>query len=72
LQAEVSRLPLDKISRPGEIVEVHPGRGLMIATGRGVLVLTRLQPEGRAVMQVAQYVAGQRDPLEGRMFSINP
>jgi methionyl-tRNA formyltransferase len=69
VEAQASRLPSDEPARPGQIIGTHPHRGITIATGEGILVLKRLQPESRPVMGAAQYLVGQRQSLVGRIFS---
>jgi methionyl-tRNA formyltransferase len=44
---------------PGEVLAAGP-EGLEVACGEGSLVLTRLQPEGKRVMQVGEFLAGHR------------
>jgi methionyl-tRNA formyltransferase len=62
-------------SRPGEArSEAPPGsvlgteaNGLPVATGRGVLVLGRIQPPGKKVMDAAAWWRGRRLPVGTRL-----
>ncbi|MFP3904254.1 MAG: methionyl-tRNA formyltransferase [Armatimonadota bacterium] len=46
--------------KPGEIIEMNEDRGPEIATGRGTLVLTRVQPAGSREMDAADWLRGAR------------
>ncbi len=45
---------------PGTIVGVAKGAGVQVATGRGSLLLTALQPEGRRAMTAEEFIRGYR------------
>lgn len=46
--------------RPGVILEVRHGEGILVATGEGRLRLLSLQPEGRRVMTAEEFAHGYR------------
>lgn len=71
LGAKVADLPIGKLPQSGQIIEAS-AKGINVAAGGGVLALHKLQPENRAVMQVSQYLAGQRESLVDRIFSSKP
>ncbi len=52
---------------PGQIVEADPRRGLLVATGAGVLRLTRVQGEGRRSMTGQEFCCGARQVLGQRL-----
>ncbi len=45
---------------PGAVVAVDRDRGVLVATGRGGLRLTRVQPENRRAMSAAEFARGYR------------
>lgn len=45
---------------PGAVVGVERGRGPLVATGDGVLLLTELQPEGKRRMDGVAFLAGHK------------
>ncbi|MEE8282361.1 MAG: methionyl-tRNA formyltransferase [candidate division NC10 bacterium] len=53
-------LPGDHPHPAGTIVGVLKARGLQVATGRGTLVLTTVQPEGKRVMTAEEFSRGYR------------
>jgi methionyl-tRNA formyltransferase len=69
-----SRLPADAqtsvVLDPGTIIDVRP-EFLVLATGDGVVHVTRVQPEGRAAMAVRDFVNGRR-VTKGERFSPVP
>ncbi len=69
LEAEVVQLPADKAFRPGQIIRTQFERGLWVVTGKGGLIIQRLQPESRAAMGADQYLAGQKESPAGKIFS---
>jgi len=46
-------------NQPGEVVEVKP-EGISIATGKGILRISRIQPQGKNLMDAWAFVAGYR------------
>lgn len=57
-----SRVNEDEISGflPGEVVESNPKTGFSVQTGHGQILLTEVQPAGRARMSAAEFVRGHR------------
>lgn len=57
-------IPLDHpavgTARPGTIVEVRQGEGIVVVTGEGALLVTEVQPEGRTRMGADEYARGAR------------
>lgn len=51
---------------PGEIVEVDPRAGLLVATGEGVLEILTLQPSGKRPMSGADFLRGYHPSLGER------
>ncbi|MEZ6113782.1 MAG: methionyl-tRNA formyltransferase [Pirellulaceae bacterium] len=49
-------------SKPGEVV-VSDGQQLVIATGEGCLRIERIQPAGKRVMEVAEFLRGKSVPV---------
>jgi methionyl-tRNA formyltransferase len=45
--------------RPGEILEVSKD-GIVVATGKGELIIKELQPEGKRIMKAAEFIAGHK------------
>lgn len=45
---------------PGTISHIERGRGIVVCTGEGFVVLQKLQPEGRRVMSAWEFVCGYR------------
>jgi len=55
------QMPLDLAARekqPGEIVEIIKNEGILVATGRGDLLLLELQLEGKKRMKASDFVIG--------------
>ena len=52
---------------PGEIVKADPRRGLLVASGRGLLSIREVQPAGRRRMDSAAWIRG-RGPKTGDRF----
>lgn len=46
------------VGRPGTIIEALKGQGLTVATGAGLLLLKRLQPENRRAMEALEFSRG--------------
>ena len=55
---------------PGTVLAAH-GDELRVATGRGTLLITELQAEGRRVARTREFLAG-RQIAAGRRFSARP
>jgi methionyl-tRNA formyltransferase len=64
-------LPGDHPTRAGTVVSVRKGMGIEVATGRGTLLLTRLQPAGRRVMTAEEFSRGYRTEV-GSVFVSTP
>ncbi len=60
IDAEIGNKFVETEGKPGEIVEIDSDRGPEIATGRGTLVLTRVQPAGSREMDAADWLRGAR------------
>jgi len=45
--------------KPGEIVEVSKD-GIIVATGKGELIIKEMQPGGKRIMKAAEFIAGHR------------
>ena len=54
-----STAPLPTRPSPGEIIKVAP-EGIGVATGDGDLVIERLQLEGKRIMEVREFLAGNK------------
>lgn len=50
---------------PGEVVGPDPERGLLVATGQGLLAIAELQPEGKKKMAAPDFWRGYRPGLLG-------
>lgn len=46
-------------AEPGTVVRADPRRGLAVATGRGVLELAEVRPEGRSRMRATAWISGR-------------
>ena len=46
-------------AQPGTVVRADPRRGLAVATGRGILELAEVRPEGRSRMQATAWISGR-------------
>ena len=55
-------------AEPGQIIACERKKGILVGTGSTPLWLTRLQPPGRTRMSAAEYLAGARQPLTGKLF----
>jgi len=53
-------LPSDRRAAAGIVVAIRRGAGIEVATGRGTLLLTLLQPEGKRVMSGEEFSRGYR------------
>ncbi|MFQ5946303.1 MAG: methionyl-tRNA formyltransferase [Anaerolineae bacterium] len=53
-------LPADHGRAAGTVVGVRTGVGIQVATGKGTLVLTTLQPEGKRIMTAEEFSRGYR------------
>jgi methionyl-tRNA formyltransferase len=47
-------------SPPGAVIEAGTGPYIKVSTGKGVLAITELQPEGKRRMTARQFLAGNR------------
>lgn len=47
------------MASPGEVIAIEEGRGFIVATGSGALLITELQPENRKRMSASDYVHGR-------------
>ena len=56
LETEYRNTPVHE--EPGTILNLPDERGIAAATGQGVLILRKLQPEGKAVMAAEAYLRG--------------
>ena len=45
---------------PGTVLAIDPGKGMLVATGRDGLCLTRVQPESRKAMGAVEFARGYR------------
>jgi len=50
----------EQAGQPGKIVEVDGRAGFFIQTGNGLLLVARVQPEGKAEMTAAEWLRGAR------------
>jgi methionyl-tRNA formyltransferase len=57
-RSAVSTLPSPGTTPPGRVVEAHPGSGIRVQTGDGVLALLDLQAEGGRVLPARAFLAG--------------
>jgi len=58
LGACLADAPRGSAGTPGEIAEIVGDKGVLVQTGEGQLLITRVQPESRAAMSAAEYVRG--------------
>ncbi|MDQ7821857.1 MAG: methionyl-tRNA formyltransferase [Candidatus Eremiobacteraeota bacterium] len=56
-------------ARPGEILEVRKNEGPLVATGKGVVKLGEVKPEGKKLMTAWQFSLGY-SPRAGESFSL--
>lgn len=63
--------PAPSQKRAGQILECIKGKGILVSTGEGTLLIQELQPEGKERMEADRFLAGH--PLTaGETFSCNP
>lgn len=55
---------------PGTITAIIKNRGILVATGDGEILVTRVQPSGKRVMSAAEYANGRRLQV-GMKFTYN-
>ncbi len=60
LEAAVAE-PRDVPASPGSVVDLPEGVGVSVVTGQGVLVLRRVQLEGRRPVDAPEFTLGHRD-----------
>ena len=63
-------LPAEAGVEPGQVIALQPPRDkveVAVGTGRGLLGLVLVQPEGKKVMIAAEFVRGQRDFIGQRL-----
>lgn len=60
-------ISVESSGRPGEVIRADRKDGITVATGRGLLYLSEVQPEGRRPMSSAEYVRGY-DVREGEVW----
>jgi methionyl-tRNA formyltransferase len=53
---------------PGTIIELRPGEGFVVSSGRGGLLVTSVQPEGRRRMTADEYARGARLEVGERLL----
>lgn len=58
----------EKRGEPGEVVEIEPRTGFVVATGAGELEIRSLQPAGKRLMSGADFLRGYRI-VRGERFS---
>ncbi len=56
-------LPGQATEQPGEVVDIVPGKGFVVAAKEGRLLVTRLQAQGGKAMQTDDYLRGHPIPL---------
>lgn len=56
-EAELSDLNCD--GKPGEIVKIHPKKGIYVKTGTSVLLITRVKAKGGKLMPAPDYLRGR-------------
>jgi methionyl-tRNA formyltransferase len=66
-----SRVDAAGAAAPGTITE-QSADGIAVATGAGTLRILDVQPEGRRVMAVRDWLAGQREAITGMRFTSEP
>lgn len=52
--------PYPASGSPGSLLAVEPGRGLVVATGDGAVLITQLQPAGRRRQSATEFANGHR------------
>jgi methionyl-tRNA formyltransferase len=63
--ADTSLSGYDGMGKPGQIVEVSKG-SIIVATGKGELMIKELQPEGKRIMKAAEFLAGHKISVSDR------
>ncbi len=56
-------------SKPGIVLETGKD-GILVGTGKGVLRIIELQPEGRRRMNAEEFIAGHKKMVAGAVFSL--
>ncbi len=59
--------PTDNLSAPGSILEIHKSGTISLATGNGILSVSRIQLEGHAAITAKDFVNGQRIQTGNRL-----
>ena len=54
-------LNIKSSGQPGEVIELHKGRAVVVVTGEGYLELYHLQLEGKREMTAVEFARGQRE-----------
>ncbi|MHA1744156.1 MAG: methionyl-tRNA formyltransferase [Candidatus Heimdallarchaeota archaeon] len=58
-KSELYDWPRDKVALPGEIVKAIDGKGVVVKTGDGGILLTQIQEEGELEMRADEYFISQ-------------
>ena len=58
---------LQGTSSPGSVVDIDPDKGIVVETGKGKVLITELQLQGRKRMDVAQFLRGY-SPVQGQVL----
>jgi methionyl-tRNA formyltransferase len=53
--------------KPGQILEVSKD-GIVVATGKGEMIIKELQPEGKRIMKAAEFIAGHKITTSDRFI----
>ena len=66
---QASPLNNDEDFAPGTVVEIDQGigQGIGVATGEGILLIQRVQPEGRQAMDIGDFTRGYRGFVGSRL-----
>jgi methionyl-tRNA formyltransferase len=60
MRAEIVEDIAGQEGEPGRVVEIRNEAGPVVATGKGLVLLRRVQPEGRREMEAAEWLRGAR------------
>ncbi|MEK6647247.1 MAG: methionyl-tRNA formyltransferase [Candidatus Firestonebacteria bacterium] len=62
---EAETIEKDIVKKPGEIIEIIKGTGLLIATGENCLLIKKIQPAGKRAMSVDEFLHGHNVKIGG-------
>ncbi|MFH1075092.1 MAG: methionyl-tRNA formyltransferase [Candidatus Firestonebacteria bacterium] len=63
---KTEQVNVNEKGRPGEIVKAEKGKGLVVATGNGALLVKSVKPEGKKEMNFEDYARGNKINIGAR------